>query len=214
MADFSVSRPDLGYATISYTNRPGMDGTVPKASNNLTCAISVVDFNTVVLTRKISLKEHGMTSIKVADFEAAATGGNFRLSAHKGHAVVVYFYPKDNTPGCTNEGSQFRDLHKQFAKTGAVVVGVSRDSLKSHESFKAKMGFPFELISDADEKLCKQFRVIKMKNMYGRQVRGIERSTFLIGPDATLVSEWRGVKVPGHAEAVLQAVKDLVSRHV
>ncbi len=148
-----------------------------------------------------------MLGKKVADFSAAATSGDFRLSAHKGHPVVIYFYPKDNTPGCTTEGMQFRDLHRQFAKAGAVVVGVSRDSLKSHENFKAKMEFPFELISDADEKLCAQFGVIKMKNMYGKQVRGIERSTFLIGPDGKLVSEWRKVKADGHAQEVLDAVK-------
>jgi peroxiredoxin Q/BCP len=147
-----------------------------------------------------------MLGKKVADFSAAATGGTFKLSAHKGHPVVVYFYPKDNTPGCTTEGADFRDLHRQFSKAGAVVVGVSRDSLKSHENFKAKMGFPFELISDADEKLCKQFGVIKMKNMYGRQVRGIERSTFVIDGAGKLVREWRGVKVPGHAQEVLDFV--------
>lgn len=150
-----------------------------------------------------------MAEKKVADFTAPATGGDFRLSAHQGHPVVIYFYPKDNTPGCTMEGAQFRDLHKKFEKAGAVVVGVSRDSLKSHESFKAKMGFPFELISDEDEKLCKQFGVMKMKNMYGRKVRGIERSTFLIGPDGKLLREWRGVKVAGHGEEVLAAVEAL-----
>ena len=146
---------------------------------------------------------------KIADFTAPATGGDFRLSAHKGHPVVLYFYPKDNTPGCTMEGAQFRDLHRKFEKAGAVVVGVSRDSLKSHENFKTKMRFPFELISDEDEKLCKQFGVMKMKNMYGRKVRGIERSTFLIGPDGKLRREWRGVKVPGHGEEVLAAVQAL-----
>lgn len=150
-----------------------------------------------------------MADTKIADFTAPATGGEFKLSAHKGHPVVIYFYPKDSTPGCTMEGAQFRDLHKKFEKAGAVVVGVSRDSLKSHENFKTKMGFPFELISDEDEKLCKQFAVMKMKNMYGRKVRGIERSTFLIGPDGKLVREWRGVKVPGHAEEVLAAVQSL-----
>ena len=150
-----------------------------------------------------------MLGKKVADFSAAATGGEFKLSAHKGHAVVLYFYPKDNTPGCTTEGMQFRDLHRQFAKAGAVVVGVSRDSLKSHENFKAKMEFPFELISDPDEKLCAQFGVIKMKNMYGKQVRGIERSTFVIDASGKLAREWRGVKVPGHAQEVLDAVKAL-----
>ena len=146
---------------------------------------------------------------KVADFTAESTGGPFKLSAQKGHPVVLYFYPKDNTPGCTTEGAQFRDLHSQFKKLGAIVVGCSRDSLKSHEGFKAKMAFPFELISDADEKLCSQFGVIKMKNMYGKKVRGIERSTFIVDGDGKLAKEWRGVKVPGHAEAVLEFVKTL-----
>jgi thioredoxin-dependent peroxiredoxin len=151
-----------------------------------------------------------MPSKKVADFTASATGGApFKLSDHKGKAVVLYFYPKDNTPGCTTEGAAFRDLHKQFVKAGAVVAGISRDSLRSHEGFKEKMGFPFELVSDPDEKLCARFDVIKMKNMYGKKVRGIERSTFLIAPDGTLAKEWRGVKVPGHAEEVLAAVKAL-----
>ena len=150
-----------------------------------------------------------MAGQKVVDFKAAGTGGEFSLSAQKGHPVILYFYPKDNTPGCTVEGAQFRDLHKQFAKLGAVVVGVSRDSLKSHENFKAKMAFPFELLSDADEALCGRFGVMKMKNIYGKKVRGIERSTFLIGPDGKLVREWRGVKIPGHAEEVLEAVKSL-----
>jgi len=150
-----------------------------------------------------------MLSKKVADFTAPGTGGAFKLSEHRGRPVVLYFYPKDDTPGCTMEGAQFRDLYKKFEKAGALVVGVSRDSLKSHEKFKAKMEFPFELISDDDENLCKQFGVIKMKNMYGKQVRGIERSTFLIDRNGTLVQEWRGVKVPGHAEAVLEALKAL-----
>jgi peroxiredoxin Q/BCP len=148
-----------------------------------------------------------MPSKKVADFTAPATGGAFKLSEHRGRPVVLYFYPKDNTPGCTMEGAQFRDLYKKFEKAGALIVGVSRDSLKSHENFKAKMKFPFELISDDDQKLCKQFGVIKMKNMYGRQVRGIERSTFVIDGKGMLVREWRGVKVPGHAEAVLEFVQ-------
>ena len=146
---------------------------------------------------------------KVADFTAESTGGPFKLSAQKGHPVVLYFYPKDNTPGCTTEGAQFRDLHSQFKKLDAVVVGCSRDSLKSHEGFKAKMAFPFELISDADEKLCSQFGVMKMKNMYGKKVRGIERSTFIVDGDGKLAKEWRGVKVPGHAEEVLEFVKTL-----
>ena len=150
-----------------------------------------------------------MIGTKVPDFTAVSTDGAFKLSAQKGHPVVLYFYPKDNTPGCTTEGANFRDLYKSFTKLGAVIVGCSRDSPKSHENFKAKMAFPFELISDADEKLCAQFGVIKMKNMYGKKVRGIERSTFLIGADGKLAREWRGVKVTGHADEVLQAVKDL-----
>jgi peroxiredoxin Q/BCP len=122
---------------------------------------------------------------------------------------VLYFYPKDNTPGCTTEGAEFRDAWKQFTKAGAVVAGVSRDSLKSHENFKAKMAFPFELLSDADEKLCDQFAVIKMKNMYGKKVRGIERSTFVIDAAGKLAREWRGVKVAGHVDEVLAFVKTL-----
>ena len=150
-----------------------------------------------------------MAAKKVDDFSVPSTGGTFTLSAHRGHPVVLYFYPKDNTPGCTMEGAQFRDLYKEFGKLGAVVVGVSRDSLKSHQNFKAKMNFPFELLADGDEKLCTQFAVIKMKNMYGKQVRGIERSTFVIDGKGVLVREWRGVKVPGHAAEVLEAVKSL-----
>ena len=151
-----------------------------------------------------------MLGKKVSDFSIPATGDTtFRLSEHKGHPVVLYFYPKDNTPGCTTEGEQFRDLYKQFAKLDAVVAGVSRESIKSHEGFKAKMGFPFPLLSDADEKLCAQFDVIKMKNMYGKKVRGIERSTFLIDGAGVLRQEWRKVKVDGHAAAVLGAVKSL-----
>src|SRR5712671_3767627 len=151
-----------------------------------------------------------MANKAVSDFVLPATGGKeFRLSAVKSKLLVLYFYPKDNTPGCTTEGADFRDLFKQFTRLGAVIAGVSRDSLTSHEGFKAKMEFPFELISDADEKLCAQFDVIKMKNMYGKKVRGIERSTFLVGPDGKLAREWRGVKVTGHADEVLQAVKDL-----
>jgi peroxiredoxin Q/BCP len=146
---------------------------------------------------------------KIADFTATTADGPFRLSDHAGQPVVLYFYPKDNTPGCTTEGGDFRDLHDKFAKAGAVVVGVSRDSVKSHQGFASKMGFPFALISDADEALCGRFDVIKMKNMYGKQVRGIERSTFLIGPDGKLAREWRKVKVEGHAREVLKAVQAL-----
>jgi peroxiredoxin Q/BCP len=150
-----------------------------------------------------------MSGKKVADFTAVSTAGTFRLSAHKGHPVVLYFYPKDNTPGCTMEGAQFRDLHRKFQKAGATIAGVSRDSLKSHESFKAKMGFPFELLSDPEEKLCRQFGVIKMKNMYGKKVRGIERSTFVIDGQGLLAREWRGVKVAGHAQEVLDFIAAL-----
>ena len=146
---------------------------------------------------------------RVENFEIESTHGMFRLADHVGQPVVLYFYPRDNTPGCTTEGQQFRDLYPKFLKAGAIVAGVSRDSLKSHEAFSAKMDFPFPLIADPEERLCKQFDVIRMKNMYGKQVRGIERSTFLIGPDGTLVREWRQIKVPGHAAAVLEAVKTL-----
>jgi len=151
-----------------------------------------------------------MAGTRVPDFSAAATGGEtFRLKDHAGHPVVLYFYPKDNTPGCTTEGQQFRDLYPQFRKAGAVIAGISRDSMKSHENFRTKMDFPFALISDPDETLCKQFDVIKMKKMYGKEVRGIERSTFLIDRKGNLAREWRGVKVPGHAQEVLEAVEAL-----
>ena len=151
-----------------------------------------------------------MLGNKISDFSIPATGNTtFRLSEHEGRPVVLYFYPKDDTPGCTTEGAQFRDLHKQFVKLGAVVAGVSRDSLKSHAGFSEKMDFPFPLLSDPDEALCRQFDVIRMKNMYGKQVRGIERSTFVIGRDGTLAREWRKVKVPGHAQEVLDFVKTL-----
>jgi peroxiredoxin Q/BCP len=146
---------------------------------------------------------------KVPEFKAASTGGEVRLSALKGSTVVLYFYPKDNTPGCTTEGVDFAASHAKFRKAGAVVLGVSRDSLKSHEGFKAKMGFPFELISDPDESLCQLFGVIKMKNMYGKQVRGIERSTFVIDAAGVLRREWRGVKVPKHVADVLACVQQI-----
>jgi peroxiredoxin Q/BCP len=122
---------------------------------------------------------------------------------------VLYFYPKDNTPGCTTEGCDFAAAHKKFDRAGALILGVSRDSLKSHENFKAKMGFPFELIADPDEKLCEAFGVMKVKNMYGKQVRGIERSTFVLDGDGKLRREWRGVKVPGHVDEVLAFVQSL-----
>jgi peroxiredoxin Q/BCP len=151
-----------------------------------------------------------LESLTVPDFELPSTGGKaFRLSALKGRAVVIYFYPKDDTPGCTTEGAAFRDLYPEFQRLGCDIFGVSRDSLASHEKFKAKMAFPFDLLSDADEAACNMFGVIKMKNMYGKQVRGIERSTFLIDAQGVVRKEWRGVKVPGHAEEVLAAVKGL-----
>jgi len=144
------------------------------------------------------------------DFELPATGGkHFRLSAAKGTPLVLYFYPKDNTPGCTTEGQQFRDLYSEFQHLGCAIYGISRDSLKSHETFKSKMGFPFDLLSDADERACKLFDVIKMKNMYGRKVRGIERSTFAIDEKGVVRREWRGVKVPGHAQEVFEFVKTI-----
>jgi peroxiredoxin Q/BCP len=143
------------------------------------------------------------------DFELPATGNQrFRLSAFKGHPFILYFYPKDMTPGCTVEGADFRDLHGEFAKLKVGVFGVSRDSLKSHENFKQKLSFPFELLSDPDETLCNVFGVMKMKNMYGRQVRGVERSTFVIDREGRIAKEWRGVKVPGHAREVLDFVKN------
>jgi peroxiredoxin Q/BCP len=144
------------------------------------------------------------------DFELPATGGKtFRLSRAKGASLVLYFYPKDNTPGCTAEGQQFRDFYPEFQKVGCVIYGASRDSIKSHEAFKAKMKFPFDLLSDEEEAACKLYGVIKMKNMYGRKVRGIERSTFAIDAKGILRREWRGVRVPGHVQEVLDFMKTL-----
>jgi peroxiredoxin Q/BCP len=151
-----------------------------------------------------------MPPTKIPDFILPATGGaTFQLSRSGSKHVVLYFYPKDSTPGCTTEGQQFAELHDAFRKAGAAVYGISRDSLKSHESFKAKMGFPFDLLSDEDEEVCNLFAVIKMKNMYGRQVRGIERSTFVLDARGNVRREWRGVKVPGHAKEVLDFVASL-----
>jgi peroxiredoxin Q/BCP len=133
----------------------------------------------------------------------------FKLADYKGQKIVLYFYPKDNTPGCTTEGMEFRDAYDDFRRTGATVFGVSRDSIRSHEGFKAKLALPFELISDPDETLCTMFNVMKMKTMYGKQSRGVERSTFVIDARGTLVKEWRGVKVPGHVNEVLEFVKAL-----
>jgi len=144
------------------------------------------------------------------EFEANATGG-IKVSnvSHIGKVVVLYFYPKDNTPGCTIEAMQFRDRCKDFIKAGATVFGVSRDNMKSHDEFKAKLELPFELIADTEEKMCHMFGVVKNKIMYGKKVKGIERSTFLVGADGTLKEEWRGLKVPGHVDDVLKAVKAL-----
>ncbi len=143
---------------------------------------------------------------KVPAFSLPATGGSeLGLKDFKGRNLVLYFYPKDSTPGCTTEGQAFRDLHSEFQKLNTVIIGISRDSVKSHENFKAKQAFPFELLSDSDETLCGLFDVIKEKNMYGKKVMGIERSTFLIDGKGVLRAEWRKVKVDGHAQEVLQA---------
>ncbi len=145
--------------------------------------------------------------LHVPDFTVPATGGDFTLSAHLGRPVVLYFYPKDNTPGCTTQAQQFRDLHAEFARAGCIVLGVSRDSLKSHEGFKAKLGLPFELISDIEGVLCRMFDVVKNKMLYGKKVLGIERSTFLIDRDGILRQEWRATKADGNAAAVLAALR-------
>jgi len=144
----------------------------------------------------------------VPDFSAAMTGDKpFQFAGRPAKYTVLYFYPKDNTPGCTTESIAFRELHPQFQAAQAEIYGISRDSLRSHEGFKGKLGLPFELISDPEEALCQQFGVMKMKNMYGKQVRGVERSTFVIDAQGKLMKEWRGVKVPNHAEEVLEFVK-------
>ncbi|MFN3830023.1 MULTISPECIES: peroxiredoxin [Tepidimonas] len=146
----------------------------------------------------------------IPEFEAQATGGiKVTHQSHLGQILVLYFYPKDHTPGCTTEAMQFRDHYAEFVKAGAQVFGVSRDNLKSHEDFKAKLELPFELIADTEEKMCHMFGVVKNKIMYGKKVKGIERSTFLISPEGILLQEWRGIKVPGHVDEVLKAVKML-----
>ncbi|WP_339463442.1 peroxiredoxin [Pseudomonas sp. EA_105y_Pfl2_R69] len=146
----------------------------------------------------------------VADFQAQATSGQqVHLSALQGQQVVIYFYPKDSTPGCTTEGQGFRDLYPAFQAANTLVFGVSRDGLKSHENFKCKQAFPFELISDKDEALCQLFDVIKLKKLYGKEYLGVDRSTFLIDKAGVLRQEWRGVKVPGHVDAVLAAAQAL-----
>lgn len=151
-----------------------------------------------------------MPNKPVTDFELPATSGRvFKLSDYLGKTLVIYFYPKDSTPGCTTQGMQFRDHYADFQTANTEIVGVSRDSLKSHENFKAKFSFPFELLADTEELACGIFNVIKMKNMYGKQVRGIERSTFVIDKNGVLIKEWRGVKVDGHVEEVLDFIKTL-----
>lgn len=146
----------------------------------------------------------------VPPFQAQATGdAQVSLETLKGKQVVLYFYPKDNTPGCTTQGQGFRDLHSAFSEANTVVFGVSRDSLRTHENFKAKQAFPFELICDKTEELCQLFDVIKLKKLYGKEYMGVDRSTFLIDSDGVLRQEWRGVKVPGHVEAVLLAAQAL-----
>ncbi|CAI8849056.1 Peroxiredoxin Bcp [Pseudomonas sp. IT-P12] len=146
----------------------------------------------------------------VADFEAPATGGQtISLASLKGKQVVIYFYPKDSTPGCTTQGQGFRDQLEAFKAANTEVFGVSRDSLKSHENFKAKQGFTFDLISDKEEALCQLFDVIKLKKLYGKEYLGVDRSTFLIDKNGVLRQEWRGVKVPGHVDAVLAAAQAL-----
>jgi len=154
--------------------------------------------------------ESTLVGLKVPDFEIASTGNRtFKLSAELGSPLVLYFYPKDNTPGCTTEGQEFRDLHGEFARRNCAVYGVSRDSIKTHEGFKSRMSFPFELLSDPDEKVCNLFGVMKMKNMYGKKVWGVVRSTFVIDPEGVVRREWRGLRVPGHAREVLEFVKSL-----
>ena len=149
-------------------------------------------------------------NLSVPDFSAAMTGSaDFQLSNYRGKKLVLYFYPKDNTPGCTTESLQFRELYPKFKQADTEIIGISRDSLRSHDGFKSKLDLPFELISDADETVCTMFDVIVMKSMYGKKVRGIERSTFIIDANGKIVKEWRGVKVPGHVDEVLEFVQNL-----
>ncbi len=146
----------------------------------------------------------------VADFTLPATGGvDFSLYPIRSHSLVIYFYPKDDTPGCTTQAQQFRDLYAEFLKAGSEIVGISRDSIKSHEKFKTKFTVPFALLSDAEEKVCTQFAVIKQKKLYGKEVRGIERSTFVLDSKGIIRREWRGLKADGHAQEVLAVVQSL-----
>ena len=151
-----------------------------------------------------------MNNTSFQDFELPSTGGKtFKLSEHLGKTLVIYFYPKDSTPGCTTQGQQFRDHYADFATANTEIFGISRDSIKSHENFKAKFEFPFNLLADTEELACQLFGVIKMKKMYGKEVRGIERSTFIINTEGALIREWRGVKVDGHIPEVLAFVRPL-----
>lgn len=147
---------------------------------------------------------------KCPSFEAECTS-NMRLSNKDfiGKNLILYFYPKDSTPGCTTEGQNFRDLYEEFQANNTEIIGVSRESIKSHENFKEKQSFPFELLSDPDEKVCKAFDVMKLKSMYGREYIGVDRSTFIIDANSKLIKEWRGVKVKGHADEVLDFIKNL-----
>ena len=146
----------------------------------------------------------------MTEFELPSTGNRtFKLTDARGKKLIVYFYPKDDTPGCTVEGSDFRDLYAEFQAHHCEIVGISRDDLKSHEKFKTKLSLPFELLSDTDEKVCELFGVMKLKNMYGKEVRGVDRSTFIFDTHGKLVKEWRGVKSAGHAQEVLDTVKTL-----
>jgi len=151
-----------------------------------------------------------MSTMEVADFTLPATDGvTFQLHNTRGKTLVIFFYPKDNTPGCTTESQQFRDLYAEFKKAHCEVVGISRDSLKSHENFKSKFSLPYTLLSDTEEKVCEQFSVMKLKNMYGKQVRGIERSTFVLDSTGKICKEWRGLKADGHAQQVLDFVRTI-----
>ena len=156
------------------------------------------------------LKIAFMPNNNIVDFALPATHGQtFTLSAARGKHLAIYFYPKDNTPGCTTEAQQFRDLYAQFEKENCEIIGISRDSIRSHENFKAKFALPFALLSDTDETACNLFGTIKLKNMYGKQVRGIERSTFVLDKEGILRREWRGIKADGHAQEVLDFVTTL-----
>jgi peroxiredoxin Q/BCP len=194
--------------------RAGSASLQERDSSNLHHRFNVPDHQKLASGHASSIKKR-RNSVPIAvdqpvpDFTAPATGGDFSLSSLKGKKVVLFFYPKDNTPGCTTESLQFRDLYDQFKAAGAEVIGISRDSVKSHDNFKAKLELPYTLVSDSDEAICSLFGVIKMKKMYGKEVRGIERSTFLLDAKGVLRREFRGVKVPGHVEQIVEAVQAL-----